>query len=187
VTIYADQHFEFLRDGYQVMRIPELVAAFNTLFGMTKTAGQNKAYLSNHKITCGRPTGHQIGTYLSYTSEQAEFLRKNYIRLSISDLTDEFNDSFPENKKSAQQIRNFTRNHRVKSGRTGCFEKGHVSWNTGTKGLTGVNKTTFKKGNKPPNRKSLGAERICSKDGYILIDDLDKLREVLIGNIKLKR
>ena len=62
------------------------------------------------------------------------------------------------------------------SGRTGQFEKGHRPWNTGTKGqgLTTANKGSFKKGHVSPNRKPLGSERICSKDGYILIKVAEK-------------
>lgn len=33
------------------------------------------------------------------------------------------------------------------------FQKGHITWNKGTKGLTGRNKTTFKKGMLPHNKK----------------------------------
>jgi hypothetical protein len=41
--------------------------------------------------------------------------------------------------------------------------------------------TRFKKGTVPPNHKPVGSERICSKDGYVLI----KVREG-IGGFKLK-
>jgi len=60
----------------------------------------------------------------------------------------------------------------MKKKNNGRFKKGNKPWNAGTKGqgLTGANKTSFKKGNVPPNRKPLGSERICSKDGYILIN-----------------
>lgn len=55
--------------------------------------------------------------------------------------------------------------------RTGRFKKGNKPWNAGTKGqgLTGANAGSFKKGNVPPNRKPLYSERICPKDGFILI------------------
>ena len=57
----------------------------------------------------------------------------------------------------------------ITSGRTGRFPAGHRPWNAGTKGLTGANRTSFKKGQAPPNRRPLGAERIDSKGGFILM------------------
>ncbi|MFA5751093.1 MAG: HNH endonuclease signature motif containing protein [Candidatus Paceibacterota bacterium] len=70
-----------------------------------------------------------------------------------------------------QQIKSTLHNHRISSGRTGRFQKGIPAWNFGTKGqhLTGKNRTSFLKGNIPANLKPVGAERICSKDGYVLI------------------
>jgi hypothetical protein len=56
-----------------------------------------------------------------------------------------------------------------KSGRTGCFEKGSKPWNTGTKGVCKPNSGNFKKGQISWNKKPVGYERICSKDGYVLI------------------
>ena len=103
-----------------------------------------------------------------YTDRQLQFLRDSYPAMSCSNLTVAFNARFSKNK-TERQIKNCTGNHRIKSGRTGCFEKANRPWNTGTKGLTGANITSFKKGNIPANRKPLGSERICSKDGYILV------------------
>lgn len=59
------------------------------------------------------------------------------------------------------------------TGRTGCFHKGQVPPNKGkpmpdhvkTKCLA----TTFKRGQKPPNRRGAGHERIDSKDGYVVM------------------
>ncbi|MCK4789229.1 MAG: HNH endonuclease [Desulfobacteraceae bacterium] len=58
-----------------------------------------------------------------------------------------------------------------RSGKTGRFQAGHVPWNDGTKGqgLTGANRKSFKKGNVPANRKPLWTERVCPKDGFILM------------------
>lgn len=58
----------------------------------------------------------------------------------------------------------------------GQFTRGHTPWNAGTKGqgLTTANRGSFKKGNAPPNRKSIGSERICPKDGFILIKVAEK-------------
>ena len=41
------------------------------------------------------------------------------------------------------------------TGTGGYFRKGSIPWNRGIKGYMGANKTSFKKGNIPPNYKCL--------------------------------
>lgn len=105
--------------------------------------------------------------YHNYTAEQIEFLRARYPLVCLTDLVSAFNINFNLNLTNGQ-IKGTLRHNHILSGRTGCFEKNHKSWNIGKKGLTTANQGTFKKGNVPPNRKPLGSERI-EKDGYISI------------------
>jgi len=165
---YTPEELRFLKKGYRKMRIPELTAAFNKKFGTDKTETAVKCALSNRGHTCGRPTGAFKGTYRIFTQEQAAFIEGTYRLLDQERLTAAVNDAFGTSF-TVGQIRSFTRNHRIRSGRTGCFEKGSRPWNAGTKGVMRPNRTTFKKGNVPPNRKPVGTERVDSKDGYILV------------------
>jgi hypothetical protein len=103
-----------------------------------------------------------------YTAEQLAFLRNGYQTLRVPELTEAFNREFGESK-TRRQIKGCLSNHKVRSGRTGRFEPGSKPFNTGTKGLLKANKTSFKKGSTPANRKPLGAERVCGKDGFILV------------------
>jgi len=105
-----------------------------------------------------------------YTAEQVEFLRTGYRRMKLHELARAFNTRFGMDK-SATSIKAALGNRGITSGRSGCYKKGHKPWNAGTKGigLTGANVTSFKKGNVSANRKPLGSERICSKDGFILV------------------
>ncbi len=103
----------------------------------------------------------------SFTPEQEQFVRVEYKRLTLSGLTEAFREAFGP-IKTKDQIRSYTRNHGILSGRSGCFERGHKPWNTGTKGLVKPNSGNFKKGGIPANRKRLWHERL-SRDGYILI------------------
>ena len=62
-------------------------------------------------------------------------------------------------------IKNFRSNNKLKSGLTGRFVKGQISWNKGKKwddymskeGQANSRKTTFKKGNIPPNQRTVGS------------------------------
>lgn len=100
-----------------------------------------------------------------YSEEQKEFIIKNNYGKYAKELAAMFNEKFNTNITS-HEIKYFRRNHKLNSGLTGQFQKGHNTWNKGTKGLTHSNKTSFKKGNKPHNYRPVGSERI-TKDGYI--------------------
>ena len=168
---YTTQQIEFLRTTYLSMKIRDLTQVFNKQFGMSKTEMQIKSTLKNHKIKCGRkPKDRLKPRFLLYTEDQAQFIRDNYTGRSIKEMTLIFNERFGTDK-TWQQIKTFVHNRGITSGRTGRFHRGHKPWNAGTRGqgLTGPNPGSFKEGNVPPNRKPLGSERICSKDGFISI------------------
>lgn len=166
--VYTQEHLDWLRGHYPRMLIDDLARAFNVRFGLQKTPGQIKSTLSNHKIYCGRPVGSPTGTMRLVTTEQAGFIEQEYPKRSIKELTIMVNDKYGL-ELNPEQLKTFCTNHSIASGRDGRFKPGHESWNKDTKGLTSANKTSFKKGSIPPNIKPLGHERICTKDGFILI------------------
>lgn len=116
---------------------------------------------------------------IKYTDEQRQFLiDNNYMRTGM-ELSDLFYDKF-EIRLTKQNIKCFRTNHKLNSGLTGRFEKGHKTHNKGKKwceymssqGQTNSLKTTFKKGQMPHNYRPVGSERI-SKDGYVEIKIAD--------------
>lgn len=167
---YTQDQVEFLREHWPAMTLDELTEAFNYVFCQERTETAIKTALTNRKIKCGRKPGNPVGSYRLFTEEQADFIREGYKSMSLSELTEAFNERF-EGAKSVKQIRSFTRNHKIKSGRTGRFEKGQKAWNGGLagKGICKPNSGTFKKGNVPGNIREMGSERICSKDGFVLV------------------
>lgn len=94
-----------------------------------------------------------------FTQEQKEFLLANYQGKYSKELAEIFNKKF-KTDVSPKQIKNFRRNHSLSCGLTGRFQKNHVPFNKGTKGMMKANKTSFKKGNIPKNYKPIGSERI---------------------------
>lgn len=107
------------------------------------------------------------GLSIKYTQEQLDFIKSNCSE-ERRNLTLMLNEKFNANF-SIDQIKSLCTRKKWNSGRTGCFEKGRKPWNTGTVGLAKANKTSFKKGQSAWNIKPIGYERVCSKDGYILI------------------
>lgn len=102
-----------------------------------------------------------------YTAEHLDFLRQGYKDKSLTELAIAFNQHFDLDKPE-RSIRSALRNHRIRSGRTGHFEKGHSTWNAGTQWQAGGRslKTQFKPGHKPQNWVPIGTE-VVSKDGYL--------------------
>ncbi len=102
-----------------------------------------------------------------YTNEEKRFLTDNVIGRSYLELTEMFNANFGTDLKETT-IGATIKRLGLKNGRDCRIKPGNVPLNKGTKGLTGANKTSFKKGQKPPNWVPIGSERI-TKDGYIQI------------------
>lgn len=103
----------------------------------------------------------------AYTQEQLDFVSGNRT-LPHADLTAAFNKRFGTSK-SRDAIHSLCARKEWKTGRTGRFEKGHKPWNIGTKDVCRANSGSFRRGNIPLNHKPVGSERICAKDGYILV------------------
>ncbi|HBJ74016.1 MAG TPA: HNH endonuclease [Syntrophaceae bacterium] len=166
---YTAEQVEFLRAGFLLAGIPELTRDFNARFGLDKSCTSIRAALKNRRITCGRKTGEILkGKSLLFTPDQAAFVRENLPGRSRAELTDLLNETFAASF-TVSQVTAFTKNHKIRSGRNGRFIKGRLSWNKGTKGLTGRNQTCFVAGDVPVNRKPLGSERIDAKSGHILV------------------
>ncbi len=102
-----------------------------------------------------------------YTAEEIEYLKEVALGRSNKEITEMFNKKFKLNL--SEKIISATRKrYGIKTGSDGRFGKGNIPFNKDKKGLTGANKTSFKKGNKPHNWVPIGSERI-TKDGYIQI------------------
>ena len=165
---YNPAMIQFLRDEWPNNNIADLTRLFNKAFGKRKTQSQIKSALSNHSIRSGRTAGDTMrGRLRLLTEEQAEFVRQEYQKGPISHVTKALNERFGLSIKESQ-IRTFTRNHGIRSGRTGQFEKGLEPWNTGMKGWQAGGRsveTQFKKGYASFNQVEIGTE-VVDTYGY---------------------
>lgn len=107
-----------------------------------------------------------------FTDEQKSFIAANVKGITSNELTERFNIEFGTDLPP-RKIRAFMKNHGLKNGVKGQFQKGQTAWNKGMKGLdlAGENgrKTQFKKGQEPTNYRPVGSERIDNKDGYVMV------------------
>lgn len=151
------------------MNTRDLAKAFNAQFGTSRTESGIATALTRRRIKCGRAAKDRLISYVRlFDSEHIQFIKDNYAGRSVAEMTDLFNTEF-DLDRTRQQIKSAVDNRGINSGLTGQFKEGHKSWNKGTKGLTSANRTSFKKGSVPVNRNPLWHERLCPKDGYILM------------------
>ncbi|MDY0037969.1 MAG: HNH endonuclease signature motif containing protein [Zoogloea oleivorans] len=58
---YLDEHLDFLREGFRLMSLSELVEAFNRHFGLERSFNSVRAAVKNHGITSGRTGRFETG------------------------------------------------------------------------------------------------------------------------------
>ncbi len=163
---YTKSQIKFLAEKYKEMNSRDLTELFNKTFGQSRTESAIRTVMFKRKIKCGRePKDRLVTHYRLFTDEHIQYLRDNYKYISLAEITVRFNSHFKTEMTRGQINAALTRN-KISSGRTGCFKKGQKPWNEGVKGYMGPNRTSFKKGSVPANRKPLWTERI-GKDGYI--------------------
>lgn len=102
-----------------------------------------------------------------WSNEEKEYLKEITPGKHYKEILELMNKKF-EHTFTINQIKNAINRYKLNTGFNGQFNKGHTPANKGTKGLTGANKTSFKKGQKPVNWRAICSERI-TVDGYIEI------------------
>lgn len=117
-----------------------------------------------------------------YTQEQKQFIIDNNYGKYAKELAEMFNRKF-NTTITEKEIKYFRQNHRLNSGLTGQFEKGHITHNKGKKQIEFMSKeaiertkaTRFKKGDIPHNHRPIGSVR-KTIDGFweIKVDEPNK-------------
>ncbi len=166
--VYSKEQLDFLTLAAPVLTWNELIDEFFIRFNEVKNYSQLRASMKNHGIKNSKKRGNPKGVSLLFSREQVDFIKEKYKCFSVRDLTEELNKKFNTDIKTPQ-LRAFVNNHKISCGRNGQFAPGFEPWNKGTKGATGANSGSFKKGSIPANVKPIGHERTCSKDGIILV------------------
>ena len=110
------------------------------------------------------------GRWIIYSDEEMAWLEANRL-LPIADYASAFCATFNRSDVTAQQLHGLRKRKGWKTGRTGCFEKGAVSWNKGKPMPAHPNSALhhFRPGERSGVAvrlyKPIGSERV-SKDGY---------------------
>ncbi len=118
----------------------------------------------------------------TWSNEEKQYLKEITPGHHYKEIQELMNKKFNLNLTLAQ-INGAIGRYKLNTGFNGQFKKGCIPANKGIKGLTGANKTSFKKGEIPKNYRPVGSERI-NVDGYIEIKVEDprkwKLKHIVI-------
>lgn len=173
--VYTQEMIDYVRKVAPGRFNKEIAELFNRRFGLDKTASQINSMKSNHGITSGNVRRRKRPHLRLFTEEQEQFVKENVKGVGNKELTEMVNKEFRTNY-TVNQVKALKQRRGWSSELTGYFEKGHKTWNKGKKGLyfKGSEKGWFKKGQRPQNYRPVGSERICSKDGYILVKVQDE-------------
>lgn len=103
-----------------------------------------------------------------YPEHIAEYILQNYHGVGPKEMTEKLNAEFGTSY-TRSQIKGYYANHKLNSGLTGHFPKGHVPPNKGKKGCyaPGIEKGWFKKGQAAHNKTEIGTIRFRPSDGYL--------------------
>lgn len=172
---YTKEHIDYVRCIAEGRYNKEITEMFNKKFGTDISVNAIRALKANHKIVSNVSRGGFERKKL-FTDQQEEFLKKNVKGTGNQKLTEMFNKKF-RTDFSVTQVKGWKRRNKLSSGLDGRFVKGQEVWNKGMKGLVieGSEKGWFEKGDVPINYRPVGSERICSKDGYVIVKVSDEI------------
>jgi hypothetical protein len=175
---YPDEVVQFIADNVSGRTARELAELTNAAYGTSFTESSMKSYKSNHDLKsgtqCGLPAGRPTERY---PENIRRYIEEKHVGIGPGEMAALLNQTFDTNY-TTKQIKGYYANHKINSGLTGHYQKGHIPENKGKpKFWVGGEETQFKKGQKPHNYMPVGSERV-NTDGYhdVKIADPNKWR-----------
>ena len=164
--VYSEEQRNFFVDYVPGHTEIEIVKEFNRRFAADITISKVRSYKTNNGLKSGTHKGTPKGPSKVFPKDIYNFIFENNKGKTAVEIMNLVNAEFKTDYK-INQIKAFRKNHKLISGISGQFTKGHVSTNKGRKGYCspGSEKGWFQKGHVPHNKLKLGTE-IIDTDGY---------------------
>lgn len=167
---YSEEELAWIKACSDMPRV-DLHALFVAIYGRHDVEVRHIIALCKRKGWAAGPEGRRrnAGKSFLFTPDQVTWLHQN-AGLSRPAVEAAFRAAFPGSAITAAQIISWRKNHKVRTGRTGRFEKGHEPWTKGKKidSHPHSRATQFQRGQRSHNARPIGYESLNS-DGYVLV------------------
>lgn len=162
---YSQEFHAFMAEFIPGHNTLEIMAEAKKRFDINMTANQVKNYRQYYDIRSGVRLSSARPRIFS--EEHSKYIFNHYKGTGPIAMANQLNKKFGTSF-TPQQIKSFYANHKLSSGLTGCFEKGHIPANKGKH--VGVHPnavaTQFQPGNQPYNKLPISSV-IVKSDGYL--------------------
>jgi len=169
---YTPEEIQFLEKNIKGRSFADLTGLFNRRFRLSITYNGIKTFCQRR----GLKNGYKPKTSWNKTffEKHIRFLEKTVPGRHYSESVVLFNRRFGFSL-TVRQLTSLCKRLGIKTGFTGQFPKGNVSFNKGKKGVyhAGCEVSWFKKGQKPWTTLPLGSERVTA-DGYVEVNISEK-------------
>ena len=110
------------------------------------------------------------GRVIEWAPVELRYIER-FHRLPRRELHAAFLEAFGRSDVTLDNLNSLCKRRGWMTGRTGCYEKGRTAENKGRKMPYTPNSaaTRFKQGHRPRSYRGPGHERVCSKDGYVIL------------------
>ena len=120
---YPPEFHVFMREYIPGHTDKEVAKEATERFGIEVTASAVKSYKQNHKIRSGTPSGLPKGHPSDVFPQQiVDYILKNYKGTGNKEMAERLNEKFGTSY-TTKQLNSYYKNHGLKSGLTGRFEK----------------------------------------------------------------
>lgn len=173
---YPEEVQRFIADHSEEYSRKELSEELKARFNFEKTPEALHSWCKARKLKSKPRSGRQCPELSKYPADMHAFIREIAYGRGYKEIAQMVNERFGDGTITVKQTRGYLKNHKIKTGRTSCFTKGHIPW---TKGKTieeilrdpekirRFYENQYKKGNVPHNALPLGTI-IKNADGYLI-------------------
>lgn len=190
---WTDEEIAFLKEYTPGRTRAEVYEELSRRFpGHTHTFENMVACMKNRKIRTGRRPKPKPKHPKYWRDDELAFLAEYVPGHTRKEVHEEYNRRFPDRPRTYGQVVSCMKNHDLKNGLDGRFQKGRKSeaWNKGKK-MTPEHRAKcehsfFGSKNKPPKTEPIGTEKKLS-DGYIWVKVDDQINAKKNVNWKQKQ
>jgi len=166
---YSKEFHAFMQEFVKGHTAKEISEEIYRRFGIDVSPAKVKSYKTNHKLSSGTQGGIAKGTpSKEFPEEIQKYINETHTGVGYKDMANRLYQIFGRTYRP-EQIRAYYKNHHIKCGLTGRYEKGHVPYYKGKKiehPHPNSVKTQFAAGHTPANKMPIGSV-VMKAGGYL--------------------